>query len=128
MKQETHLLIDPKLVGVVTELGEGRARAALETTREMCADARGLVHGGFTFALADFAVMCAVNEPNVVLGSASVRFLKPVTVGRTMAAEAVIVNAEGKKRVAEVYVTVDDARIFEGTMTAFVLPKHVLDM
>jgi acyl-coenzyme A thioesterase PaaI-like protein len=44
----------------------------------MAADQRGLVHGGFTFGLADYAAMVAVNDPNVVLGAAEVRFLAPV--------------------------------------------------
>ena len=48
----------------------------------MAADGRGLVHGGFTFGLADFAAMCAVNDPNVVLGAATCKFLAPVQVGR----------------------------------------------
>jgi acyl-coenzyme A thioesterase PaaI-like protein len=47
----------------------------------MAVDDRGLVHGGFVFGLADHAAMLAVNDPNVVLGAASTRFLKPVRVG-----------------------------------------------
>jgi acyl-coenzyme A thioesterase PaaI-like protein len=47
----------------------------------MVVDAHGLVHGGFVFGLADYAAMLAVNDPNVVLGAAEARFLKPVRRG-----------------------------------------------
>ncbi|HSF38746.1 MAG TPA: hotdog domain-containing protein, partial [Thermoanaerobaculia bacterium] len=83
MLPATHLAIDRRLVGEPVELGPGTASVALVTVPEMAADERGLVHGGFVFGLADYAAMLAVNHPNVVLGSAETRFLKPVTVGET---------------------------------------------
>lgn len=126
MQQNTHLKIDRELVGEAVEIGEGRAVAELLATARMAADERGLVHGGFTFALADYAVMLAVNDPFVVLGGSEVKFLRPVSVGQKMVAEAKITASEGKKRVAEVSVTVEGEKVLEGTMTAFVLPKHVL--
>jgi len=43
----------------------------------MVVDDHKLVHGGFIFGAADYAAMAAVNDPNVVLGSAEVSFLKP---------------------------------------------------
>jgi uncharacterized protein (TIGR00369 family) len=128
MKQNTHLGIDSELVGVVKEIGEGRAVVELLGTARMAADGRGLVHGGFTFALADYAAMVAVNDPNVVLGGANIKFTRPVTVGQTMIAEATVLSAEGKKRVLKTVVKVGDAVVLDGEMTAFVLPKHVLDM
>ncbi|TLN24839.1 PaaI family thioesterase [bacterium] len=127
MKQNTHLAINPSLVGKVEKLEAENAVVTLLAAPEMAADQRGLVHGGFTFGLADYAVMLAVNDPNVVLGGASVKFLKPVAVGQLMRAEAVVTNAEGKKRIVKVTVTVDGAPVMEGELTAFVLPKHVLD-
>ena len=42
-----------------------RAVAALTTDPEMAADDRGLVHGSFTFGLADYAAMLAVNDPSL---------------------------------------------------------------
>lgn len=126
MNQNTHLSIDRELVGEPVEITEGRAVVRLLATPRMAADERGLVHGGFTFALADYAVMLAVNDPFVVLGGSEVKFLKPVSVGQTLLAEARVTLSEGKKRVAEVAVTVDGAIVMEGTMTAFVMPKHVL--
>jgi len=75
---QTHLAIDPRLVGTPLEIAEGTAVVALVTVPEMAADERGLVHGGFVFGLADYAAMLAVNHPNVVLGGSEVRLLKPV--------------------------------------------------
>lgn len=64
---------------------------------EMAADAAGLVHGGFVFGLADHAAMLAVNHPNVVLGSAAVRFLRPVAVGERLVAEATVAETAGRR-------------------------------
>ena len=72
---------DPRFCGTLVELGEGSARVALDAIDSMVVDAQGLVHGGFVFGLADYAAMLAVNDPNVVLGAAETRFLKPVRRG-----------------------------------------------
>ena len=122
----THLAISTRLVGEPITLEEGRATARLETIAEMAADERGLVHGGFVFGLADYAGMLAVNDPNVVLGSADVRFTAPVEVGEEVVASATVSEARGKKRVLDVTAKVGDRVVFEGTLTAFVLEQHVL--
>ncbi|MDY0268384.1 PaaI family thioesterase [Trichloromonas sp.] len=93
---------------------------------EMVADDRGLVHGGFTFGLADYAAMLAVNDPHVVLGAAEVKFLAPVTLGETMLAKAEVIGESGKKRQVRCTVSTDRP-VFEGSFTCFVLPGHVLD-
>ncbi|MCA9515876.1 MAG: hypothetical protein KC635_13110 [Myxococcales bacterium] len=125
--QRTHLAIDPTLVGVPGPLAAGRAEATLTATATMAADDRGLVHGGFTFGLADYAAMLAVNDPNVVLGGASTRFLAPVTVGEVMVARAEVREEKGKKRVVAVTVSVGERVVLEGELTCFVLAGHVLD-
>jgi acyl-coenzyme A thioesterase PaaI-like protein len=127
VEQNTHLAIDPRWVGEVAELGPGRSRVTLTATAAMAADDRGLVHGGFTFGLADYAAMVAVNDPHVVLGAASSKFLAPVTVGQDLAASASVVSTEGKKRVVEVSVTAAGRPVFQGSFTTFVLSRHVLD-
>lgn len=123
----THLAIDPELVGSPVELSPGRATVSLTTSVRMAADERGLVHGGFVFGLADYAAMLAVNDPNVVLGSASARFVAPVKVGETLVAEAKVVEESGKKRKVEVTVSREGSAVLGGELTCFVLPKHVLD-
>jgi acyl-coenzyme A thioesterase PaaI-like protein len=123
----THLKIDPHLVGTPLDLGEGSAAAVLVTTPEMAADERGLVHGGFVFGLADYAAMLAVNDPNVVLGAADTRFLKPVRVGEGLEAWARIEEANGRKSKVQVEVLRDGEAVMTGTFTCFTLDRHVLD-
>ena len=68
--QRTHEKISAHLCGRAAELGAGHAKVVLDAGREMAADGRGLIHGGFTFGLADYAAMLAVNEPTVVPANA----------------------------------------------------------
>jgi len=126
MEQRTHLRIDPRLVGAPRSQGEGRATVTLLGTEVMAADERGLVHGGFTFGLADYAAMLAVNDPFVVLGAAETRFLAPVRVGQTMTAVAVVAEQRGRKRTVDVVVSVEEREVMTGTFTTFVLDAHVL--
>ena len=123
----THLAIDPHLVGRPTDLGDGTARATLVPGPSMAADARGLVHGGFVFGLADYAAMLAVDDPNVVLAAADVKFLRPVAVGEELVAEARVEGASGRKRTVAVIVKRGADDIFSGTFVAAVLDRHVLD-
>ncbi len=127
MEQRTHLGIDAHLVGEVLTLSEGTATVALTATAAMSADDRGLVHGGFTFGLADYAAMVAVNDPHVVLAGSSCRFLAPVRVGERMVATATLTGEAGRKRTVEVEVGVDDVTVMTGELTCFVLEHHVLD-
>jgi uncharacterized protein (TIGR00369 family) len=122
----THPNIDPHWVGTPTSLEEGSATATLLTRPEMAADPVGLVHGGFVFGLVDYAAMLAVNDPHVVLGAANVRFTAPVRVGETVSAQARVVSSSGRKREIEVRAVVGDKEVLTGTLTAFVLDKHVL--
>jgi acyl-coenzyme A thioesterase PaaI-like protein len=128
MEQRTHLSIDRRLVGIVEDIGEETSCVRLRATNEMAADSRGLVHGGFTFGLADYAAMVAVNDANVVLGSADIRFAAPVQVGQEMVASARIIETKGKKRVVSVRIEVDGKPVLEGSFTTFVLDRHVFDI
>lgn len=122
----THLAISARLVGEPLDVEDGTARAKLATVPDMAADDAGLVHGGFVFGLADYAAMLAVNHPNVVLGSANVRFTAPVRVGEEVVAKAAVVRTKGKKRELEVSASVGERVVLEGTLIAFVLDEHVL--
>lgn len=126
MKPDTHLAISPTWVGTPVDLSQGRAVAQLITRKEMCADDKGLVHGGFAFGLGDYAAMLAVNDPNVVLGAAETKFLAPVRCGEVMVATAEVLTEQGKKREVECRITVQDRIVFEGRFTCFVLPQHIL--
>jgi uncharacterized protein (TIGR00369 family) len=127
MEPRTHLRADPRFCGTVVELGNGSARVALRAIDSMVVDTRGLVHGGFVFGLADYAAMLAVNDPNVVLGAAKTRFLKPVRRGDRLIASAQTVAAHGRKHEVRVEASVNSERVFEGTFTCFVLERHVLE-
>lgn len=127
MDQRTHERIAAHLCGKPVELAEGRARVALEITGDMAADARGLAHGGFTFGLADYAAMLAVNEPTVVLAGATLKFLGPVVVGDHVEAEASVDRTEGRKRWVKVTVRRAGQPVLEGELFAVVPDRHILD-
>ncbi|MDB4990657.1 MAG: thioesterase superfamily domain protein [Myxococcaceae bacterium] len=127
MEPNTHLALSARLCGAPQALFAGGAEVELETSDEMRADERGLVHGGFIFGLADYAAMLAINEPNVVLGSAETRFLAPVVVGQRLRATARVLTVEGKRQRVEVHVARAEERVFEGTFVCFVPSQHVLD-
>ena len=71
--------------------------------------------------------MCAVNDPNVVLGGADTRFLAPVRVGEEMRAVATVSGEKGRKRTVDVVVQVRGKDVMTGIFTCFVLDQHVLD-
>jgi len=122
----THQKINQSLCGQPLAVEKGNSRVVLSTTEAMAVDDSGLVHGGFVFGLADYAAMIAVNHPNVVLGGADVKFLKPVRTGETVTAEASVIAESGKKRVVRVTASSGSIRVFEGEMVCFVLDRHVL--
>jgi uncharacterized protein (TIGR00369 family) len=122
----THNKIDFSLCGKPLLTEEDFSKVELKTSEQMSVDQTGLVHGGFIFGLADHAVMIAVNHPNVVLGAAEVKFLKPVKAGETIIAEAKVKEKAGKKNSVTVSVSRGEETVFEGMFTCFVLEKHVL--
>ena len=126
MQLNTHLNINTSLCGKVTKLQENYAEVLLHTTQQMAADMQGLVHGGFIFGAADYAAMSAVNDPYVVLGASSSKFIAPVKVGDAVICKALVVSIKGKKAEVEVEAFVNEKLVFEGNFTTFVLPAHVL--
>ena len=127
--QKTHSAICKELVGQVEWIESGKfSRIGLTTNHKMRVDEKGLIHGGFTFGLADYAAMIAVNEPNVVLLSSSVKFLKPVRLGEQLTARARIVESEGrKKKVWSEVLNQEQQKVLEGEFLCLVLEKHVLE-
>jgi acyl-coenzyme A thioesterase PaaI-like protein len=140
----THEAIDRRLCGEPVEIGADRARLTLTTRPEMAADARGLVHGGFVFGLADHAAMLAVNHPHVVLGKAEMKFVAPVVVGELLVAEACVGERDGAKIPVRVEVRRagipaqgsggesgigdgDGELVASGELVCFTPERHVLD-
>ena len=126
MKVNTHLNINTALCGKITKLEKNYAEVLLHTTQQMSADEQGLVHGGFIFGAADYAAMVAVNDPLVVLGSASSKFLAPVKVSDVVLFKGMVRVEKGRKKEVSVEAFVNEKLVFEGTFTTFVLDKHVL--
>jgi uncharacterized protein (TIGR00369 family) len=128
MNLKTHLTINQSLCGKLLSIDEGVAVVKINTTSEMVVDNHNLVHGGFIFGAADYAAMAAVNDPNVVLGSAEVKFLKPSKSGDSVILKAKVTEANGKRRRVDVE-GVDETGtiIFFGIFTCFVLEKHVFE-
>jgi uncharacterized protein (TIGR00369 family) len=128
MNIKTHQKATMSLLGKPIHIeDDAKAIVELTTSDEMSVDEQGLIHGGFTFSLADYAAMLAVNDPNVVLGASNVKFLAPVKIGDTMKAVAVVEKIIGKKRVVLVEVFVGETRVLSGEMQCYVLSKHVLE-
>jgi len=127
--QKTHRSISESLVGKAGSIEPGKSAAAsLVTTKKMQADRTGLVHGGFTFSLADYAAMLAVNDPFVVLLFSGARFVRSVKVGDRLTAHAKVIDSEGSKR--KVWCEVVNQKrkkVFEGEFLCMVLERHVLE-
>lgn len=127
MQLNTHLNIDTSLCGKIVKLEDNYSEVLLHTSVQMCADAQGLVHGGFVFGAADYAAMSAVNDPFVVLGASSCKFTAPVKVGEAVLCKACVVSEKGKKKEVNVQAFVNEKLVFEGSFTTFLLEKHVLN-
>lgn len=110
------------------EIDEGKSAVVeLVASEYMVVDDEGLIHGGFTFGLADYAAMLSVNDTYVVLGGAETRFTAPVRMGEKMIAIAKVESSEKRKRIVTVEVKVEEKPVFKGTFTCFVLDKHVFE-
>ena len=128
MDIKTHLFADRTLLGTPIDVIDGESAVVrLVVTENMIVDDMGLAHGGFTFGLADYAAMLAVNDPNVVIGGASVRFTAPVKRGDIMKAVAKVVDINKSKRIVQVDITVSEETVFTGELICYVLRKHVLE-
>jgi uncharacterized protein (TIGR00369 family) len=127
--QKTHLFISEELVGKAEEVDSGRSsRVSLTVGQRMRVDEKGLIHGGFTFGLADYAAMVAVNDPFVVLLSSQVRFLKPVVVGDRITAHAGVMEINGQRRKVRCEVfNQAGIKVLEGEFLCLTLERHVLE-
>ncbi|MCX7760196.1 MAG: MaoC/PaaZ C-terminal domain-containing protein [Hydrogenothermaceae bacterium] len=128
MQIKTHLKINQKLNGTPISITEGqKGELLLRTTEDMVADEKGLIHGGFIFSAADYLAMITVNHPNVVLGSSSVRFIKPVKVGDEIIFKSEVILTEGIKSTVKVEGFKGEEKVFEGEFKCYSLDKHVLE-
>jgi acyl-coenzyme A thioesterase PaaI-like protein len=126
MEINTHLNISKELCGTPIKIEKDYCLVELSLNDSMKVDKLGLIHGSFIFGAADYAAMLAVNHPNVVLGSADVKFLKPSKVNDAIFAEAVVTETKNNKKIVSVSVKSENKEIFKGTFVCFILEKHVL--
>lgn len=125
---KTHLRINKELSGEIAKIEVGHVELKLETTQDMLADDLGLIHGGFIFSAADYAVMLAVNEPNVVLVASECQFLAPVKLYDEVKVIAKVRHKEGRKRNVHVKAFVLEIKVFEGEFKTVITDKHVLKL
>ena len=124
----THKKINQTLCGKLIEQDKNYAKVKFEATEEMAVDDLGLVHGGFTFAAADFCAMATINHPNVVLVSSKSKFLAPVKVGDVVIFESEVIFNDDKKQEVLVIGKINDIKVYEGTFGSVILKKHVLKL
>lgn len=127
LEPNTHLAINKELCGTPVEINSTGSKVTMFVSQNMAADGIGLAHGGFVFGLADYAAMLAVNHPNVVLGKADVKFLKPVKVGDKLMAIAEKLPEKGIKKPIKVTVMRETEPVFQGEFICLVTEKHVLE-
>lgn len=101
-----------------TGVGEGQATARLTVEPDMI-NGIEVIHGGFVFALADYAFACAANSvlPRVATVDAQISFLAPARVGETLVAEATVSFNGGRRIIVDVTVRSDHRTValFRGT-------------
>ncbi|MEJ3655777.1 hydroxyphenylacetyl-CoA thioesterase PaaI [Actinomycetes bacterium KLBMP 9759] len=90
------------------EVGVGTARVAL-TVEARHVNGHGICHGGYLFLLADAALAYACNSHGVsaVAAGADIAFLRPVSKGAEVVAEAVERATTGRSGLYDVTVRVD---------------------
>lgn len=128
MNIKTHTKINQLFNGEPLNIEEGKeGKLKLKTIPDMVADEKDLIHGGFIFSAADYLAMITVNHPNVVLGAASVRFIKPVKLGDEIIFHSKVIDNDGRKSLVVVEGFVEQDKVFEGEFKCYSLDKHVLE-
>lgn len=103
----------------ILEVEEGYSKTRMRVREEMI-NGLGIVHGGIAFSLADSTFAFACNNRNnlSVALDTSINFLKPVSVGDTLTAEAKEVHNGKSTGLYQVTITNQNSHavaIFKGT-------------
>lgn len=125
-EQRTHLGLNKAYGGDIVSLKKGHAKVEFSTSKEMSVDPLHMVHNGFIFGSASYAAILAVNEPNVVIAEAHVRFLSAVTIGKKIVFEATSSHTTTRSRDIKVKGMQGDIKIFEGDFKTVILDRHPL--
>ncbi|MGO1543461.1 MAG: PaaI family thioesterase [Gulosibacter sp.] len=94
------------------EADDGRAVSRLLVAPDM-ANGHGVAHGGFVFALADYAFACAANTvlADIATVEASISYLSPAHVGDALVAEAATTYFDERRVVVDVTVSAGDVTV-----------------
>ncbi|MEM8854627.1 MAG: hydroxyphenylacetyl-CoA thioesterase PaaI [Pseudomonadota bacterium] len=94
------------------DVAPGRARLTM-TVREDMTNGHGIAHGGFIFTLADsaFAFACNSSGQRTVAGQCQISYLRPVTKGDHLIAEAIERFREGRSGITDVTVRNQDGEV-----------------
>ncbi|MGP1450521.1 MAG: PaaI family thioesterase [Wolinella sp.] len=127
LPQRTYLEVDSSF-GEVRELTRGYANVWLSTSKTMSIDNMGLVHPGFIFSSANFAAMCAINDPNAILIGADAKFLAPTEAGNEIEFRAHALQHDTKKREVRVEGYVLDIKVFDATFFVAMFDHHIFKL
>jgi acyl-CoA thioesterase len=96
------------------DVGPGRARVAM-TVEARHVNGHGICHGGYLFLLADAALAYASNShgTSAVATGADIAFLRPVTLGAELVAEATERARTGRSGLYDVTVRAGDEAVAE---------------
>ena len=114
--------------GDIVELEDGYVKTKFEPNDDMIIDDYNLIHNGFIFSAANFAILAAINNPYVVLVTSNVKFLAPIEMGNVIDFEARVIHKYARKREVEVVGRISDIKVFEGLFLAVVLDQHILSL
>lgn len=112
-------------LGTPLRIVTGEAAEVALTDRGDGGGRERLIHGSFTFGLANYTAMLAVNHPFVLPGVSECRFLDPVKVGESMTPLAVS-GRQRESRDLSVDVNVGDVKVLAGVFACFDLRDHFL--
>lgn len=98
----------------IVDVGPGRAVLKMSVRADM-ANGHGIVHGGFTFTLADsaFAFACNSHNRRTVAQACDISFLAPAHAGEVLEAEAVERWRKGRNGICDVTVRCGDNVVAE---------------
>ena len=122
----THKQLDPIYVGHIESLSEGHCIVSFVTTEMMKADNEKMVHSGFLSMSAEYAALCAVNEPNVMMFHMDATYFACARVGDEVMFEARVRHVEGRKREIDVVGKIDSIKIYSCRATVVIPEYHPL--
>ncbi len=114
--------------GTIKELEPGFCSLLFTPTAQMKVDALGLIHAGYIVSAANYAAMCAVNEPTGIPIKLECSFFTPFELGNTIELRAQMMQDDTKKREVQVEGFVLDIKVFQALFEVAIFEHHVLKL